>query len=48
MPGLALIKAGTLDDPKWVKPTMEVYCSSAQPWVPSLGEMQRFDKMPPA
>ncbi len=46
MPGLALIKAGTLDDTSWLKPTMEVYCSSAQAWVPPLGELQRFDKMP--
>ena len=48
MPGLALIKAGTLDDTKWLKPTMEVYCSSAQAWVPPLGDLQRFDKMPAA
>jgi hypothetical protein len=46
MPGLAFIKAGTLDDTSWLKPTTEVYCSSAQAWVPSLGELQRFDKMP--
>ena len=44
MPGLALIKAGTLDDTKWLKPTMDVYCSSAQPWVPTLGQTQRFEK----
>jgi hypothetical protein len=46
MPGLVFIKAGTLDDTTWLKPTMEVYCSSAQSWVPPLGELQRFDKMP--
>jgi hypothetical protein len=46
MPGLTFIKAGTLDDTSWLKPTMEVYCSSAQVWVPPLGELQRFDKMP--
>ena len=40
--------AGTLDDTSWLKPTMEVYCSSAQAWVPPLGELQRFDKMPAA
>jgi hypothetical protein len=48
MPGLTLIKAGTLDDTKWVKPTMEVYCSSAQAWGPPLGDLQRFNKMPAA
>lgn len=45
MPELAMIKAGTLDDTTWLKPTMEIFCDSAQPWV-SLGGMQRFPKMP--
>src|SRR5262249_17257281 len=31
MPGLVFIKAGTLDDSSWLKPTMEVYCDSVQP-----------------
>jgi len=46
MPGLAFIKAGTLDDPSWLKPTMEVYCDSVQPWVRQPGDLQRFAKMP--
>ena len=46
MPGMAMIAAGTLDDPSWVKPTMEIYCDSAQPWVHLGGEMKRFGKMP--
>jgi hypothetical protein len=33
MPGLTFIKAGILDDPSWLKPTMEVYCDSVQPWI---------------
>lgn len=33
MPGMAFIKAGTLDDTSWLKPTAHVWCSSAQPWV---------------
>ena len=28
-----MIPAGTLDDTSWVKPTMQIYCDSAQPWV---------------
>ena len=47
MPGVAMIQAGTLDDVSWVKPTMQVYCDSAQPWVQLAGEMARFPKMPP-
>jgi hypothetical protein len=46
MPGLAFIKAGTLDDTKWLKPTMELFCSSAQPWVPAFADAQRFEKGP--
>ncbi|MGC2201720.1 MAG: GFA family protein [Stellaceae bacterium] len=46
LPGLAIIKAGTLDDPSWVKPAMEIFCDSAQPWVQLGGERQRFAKMP--
>jgi hypothetical protein len=46
MPGVAIIKAGTLDDTSWLKPTMEIYCDSAQPWVELGGGMQRFPKMP--
>jgi hypothetical protein len=46
MPGIALVKAGTLDDPSWLKPTVEIYCSSAQPWVGLDGGFQKFAKMP--
>jgi hypothetical protein len=46
MPGVSMIQAGTLDDPSWVKPTMEIYCDSAQGWVQLGGEMKRFAKMP--
>ena len=41
-----MIRAGTLDDTSWLKPTMEIYCDSAQPWVQLGGGMQRFPKMP--
>jgi len=46
MPDLTIIMAGTLDDASWVKPGMEIYCDSAQPWVSLEGERQRFPKMP--
>jgi hypothetical protein len=32
MPGLALLKAGTLDDASWLQPGLEVWTGSAQPW----------------
>ncbi len=44
--GVTILKAGTLDDTSWVKPTMECYCDSTQSWR-ELGEsMQKFPKMP--
>jgi hypothetical protein len=46
MPGMVMINVGTLDDPSWVKPAMQIYCDSAQHWVHLGGEMQSFPKMP--
>ena len=46
MPGVSMVRAGTLDDTSWVKPGMQIYCDSAQSWVSLGGEMQSFPKMP--
>jgi hypothetical protein len=46
MPGMVMILTGTLDDPSWVKPQMEIFCDSAQPWVKLEGDQRRFPKMP--
>jgi hypothetical protein len=46
LPGIAMIAAGTLDDPSWVTPTAQIYCASAQPWVALGGAMKSFDKVP--
>jgi hypothetical protein len=32
-PGLTFIKAGTLDDLSWVRPSVHIWCSEKQPWV---------------
>jgi hypothetical protein len=45
-PNLVYIKAGTLDDPSWLVPTMEVFTRSAQPWAPRLHEGMKFETMP--
>jgi hypothetical protein len=47
MPGITMIQVGTLDDASWVKPAMQIFCDSAQPWVELGGDMVRFPKMPP-
>ena len=46
MPDVVMIPAGTLDDTSWVKPTMQIYCDSAQSWIDLGGDIQRFAKMP--
>ncbi len=43
-PGSAVLKAGTLDDPSIVKPGMEIWTRSAQPWVKLGGEMTKMEK----
>src|SRR5260221_3574856 len=30
MPGVSILRVGTLDDPSWVKPSMEISCEPAQ------------------
>jgi hypothetical protein len=46
MADVVMIPVGTLDDPSVVKPAMQIYCDSAQPWALLEGEIQRFAKMP--
>lgn len=43
-PGSAVLKAGTLDDPSGVKPTMQIWTRSAQPWVKFAAEMTSIEK----
>ena len=38
------IKAGSLDDPKSFKPTIESWVSSAQPWIRLDPETRKFEK----
>jgi hypothetical protein len=45
-PDMMMIRSGTLDDPSWVKPAMEIYCDSKQPWIALGNEMKSFTKMP--
>jgi len=46
MPGVVMIAIGTLDDPSWVKPTSQIYCASAQPWVRLGGDLKSFERTP--
>ena len=33
VPGMTFVKAGTLTDRSWLKPTLHLFCDSMQPWV---------------
>lgn len=43
-PGMLVIKAGTLDDPSWVKPAAQIWARSRQPWVVMPGDLKAFEK----
>ncbi len=47
MPGSIFLKAGTLDDTSWLKPEMEIWCASAQPWVSIDESLPMFPGNPP-
>jgi hypothetical protein len=42
MPGMVLVKAGTLDDLSGLKPVVEVYTNHAAAWVAPIEGAQRF------
>ncbi len=46
MPGVVMVSGGTLDDQTWVRPSAQIYCASAQPWVDLGGNMERFQGSP--
>ncbi|GAX41937.1 glutathione-dependent formaldehyde-activating GFA [Tolypothrix sp. NIES-4075] len=41
------IMAGSLDDPSWFRPVMDIYTSKAQPWDYMNPDLHKFAKMPP-
>ncbi|MDX6647285.1 MAG: hypothetical protein QOK40_3012 [Miltoncostaeaceae bacterium] len=46
IPDLVFIKGGTLNDTSWLRPTVELWCQSAQPWEPAIPGAQRLDRGP--
>jgi hypothetical protein len=42
-----VVMAGTLDDTSFVKPTMNIFCESAQSWVPMSSDAQNFPRYHP-
>ena len=46
LPQWLILKAGTLDDPSRVKPDVNAWCKSAQPWTPHPEGVPRFHEGP--
>jgi hypothetical protein len=46
-PDMLGIMAGSLDDPGWYRPGMDIYTASAQPWDHMDPALPKFPKMPP-
>jgi hypothetical protein len=40
--------AGSLDDPSWFKPAVEMWLSDAQPWDLIDSALPKFEKFPPS
>ncbi|OUC13411.1 MAG: aldehyde-activating protein [Alkalinema sp. CACIAM 70d] len=47
IPELMGIMAGSLDDPSWFEPQMDIYVDSSQPWDVMNPALPKFPKMPP-
>lgn len=46
-PNVVSIKPGSLDDPSWFKPSMDMWAPSAQPWDYMNPGLPKFDRFPP-
>jgi hypothetical protein len=44
LPGLVILKGGTLDDTSWLEPQVEVWGRSAQPWVGEPDSRPRMER----
>lgn len=44
LPGVIVLKAGTLDDTSWIEPQLEVWGESAQPWVTEVEGRPRLPR----
>lgn len=48
MPGIMIVKAGTLDDTSEFKPAANIWCDSKMEWLKHEQQMLDFEKMPPS
>ena len=48
IPGMHIVKAGTLDDSSGLRPQRQIFCASKHPWVPLLDGVPAYDRgVPP-
>jgi hypothetical protein len=45
-PDTTNIRAGSLDDPSWFRPTMDIYTASAQPWDLMSPDLPKIVRLP--
>lgn len=45
-PDIVGLKAASLDDPSWFRPTIDIYTDSAQPWDVMNPDLPKVPKMP--
>lgn len=46
-PGVAIVRAGTLDHNRTLEPRMHIWVKSKQPWVTIAGDVPSFEQTPP-
>ena len=46
MPQLMAVRVGSIDDPSWYRPAVDVYTDSAQPWDVMNPDIPKSPKMP--
>ena len=44
--GMKALKASSLDDASWVRPQMDIFLRSKQPWIELAADTQKFDEGP--
>jgi len=47
VPGVGFIKAGTLEDRSWLRPSTHIWCETAQPWVEIDKSAEKIPRNPP-
>ena len=44
--GMKALKASSLDDSSWVRPQMDIFLKSKQPWIELAADTQKFNEGP--